>query len=158
MERPIVDQQDIILAEMRARIQVIRNLPSGEPINTPFAFVVGKCDVWLQLLNGKTLPEPLHDGKLDTAALEENSNVIRELLHSLCPAVVANAEALSNNVMFFYVSSFGHTPLKIGPGEYVPDPAKLRPVHVEVPLLWILSQVCPSLIRTSDPVVPQASV
>jgi len=158
MERPIVDQQDIILAEMRARIQVIRNLRPGEPISTPVAFVVGKCDVWLQLLNGKTLREPLHDGKLDLAALEENSNIIRELLHGLCPAVVANAEALSTNVMFFYVSSFGHTPLKIGPGEYVPDPAKLRPVHVEIPLLWILSQICPSLIKSSDTAVSQASV
>jgi hypothetical protein len=113
--------------------------------------------VWLQLLNGKPLREPLHDGTLDEAALAENSNTIRELLHTLCPAVVANAEALSSNVMFFYASSFGHTPLKIGPSEYVPDPAKLRPVHVEVPLLWILSQICPSLVRRSEAPVPQAS-
>jgi hypothetical protein len=59
--------------------------------------------------------------------------------------VVANAEALSQNVTFFAASSFGHTPLKIGPGEYVPDPAKLQPAFVEVPLLWILSHVCPAL-------------
>src|SRR5438477_12900919 len=95
MEKPIVDQQDIILSEMRARIQIIRNLRAGELIDTPVAFVVGKCDVWLQLLNGKALREPLRDGKLDNAALEENSASIRELLHSLCPTVVANAEALS---------------------------------------------------------------
>jgi hypothetical protein len=155
MEMPIVDQQDIILAEMRARIQVIRNLRPGETINTPVAFVVGKCDVWLQLLDGKPLREPLRDGKLDGTALEENSQLIRELLHGLCPAVVANAEALSTNVMFFYASSFGHTPLKIGPSEYVPDPAKLRPIFVEVPLLWILSQICPTLIARSDAAVPQ---
>ena len=35
LEKPIVDQQDIILAEMRARIQMIRNLRSGETIQTP---------------------------------------------------------------------------------------------------------------------------
>jgi hypothetical protein len=99
----------------------------------------------------------LHDGKLDEAAIAENSNTIRELLHTLCPAVDANAEALSSNVMFFYASSFGHTPLKIGPSEYVPDPAKLRPVHVEVPLLWILSQICPPLVKRSEAAVPQAS-
>jgi hypothetical protein len=158
MEKPIVDQQDIILAEMRARIQIIRNLRAGEMINTPVAFVVGKCDVWLQLLNGKQLHEPLHDGKLDRLAIEENSAIIRELLHKLCPAVVANAEALSTNLTFFFTSSFGHTPIKIGPGEYVPDPAKLHPVLVEVPLLWILSQICPSLIPIGDSAVPQASV
>jgi len=109
------------------------------------------------LLNGKPLREPLRDGKLDEAALEENSGVVRELLHGLCPAVVANAEALSTNVLFFFASSFGHTPLKIGPSEYVPDPAKLRPVQVEMPLLWILSQICPTLIARSDAAVPQAS-
>jgi hypothetical protein len=69
---------------------------------------------------------------------------------------VANAEALSTNVKFFHASSFGHTPLKIGPSEYVPDPAKLQPVHVEVPLLWILSQVCPSLLKRHEAAVPQA--
>jgi DNA-directed RNA polymerase subunit RPC12/RpoP len=146
MEKPVVDQQDIILSEMRARIQIIRNLRPGEPISTPVAFVVGKCDVWLQLLNGKPLLEPLQDGSLDKAAIEENSAVVRELMNRLCPPVVANAEALSTNVTFFAASSFGHTPLKIGPGEYVPDPSRLQPVHVEVPLLWILSQIYPPLL------------
>jgi hypothetical protein len=157
IEKPVVDQQDIILAEMRARIQTIRNLRPNEPINTPLAFVVGKCDVWLQLLNGQPLHQPLRDRTLDKTTVEQNSNVVRELMHRLCPPVVANAEALSTNVMYFAGSSFGHTPLKIGPGEYVPDPAKLQPVHVEVPLLWILSQICPSLIATRDAASSQPS-
>jgi hypothetical protein len=145
LEKPIVDQQDIILSEMRTRIQTIRNLRPGEAITTPVAFIVGKYDAWPQLLNGKVLREPLHDGKLDMEAIEENSSTIRELLYRLCPPVVANAEALSANVMFFAASSFGHTPMKIGPGEYVPDPAKLQPVNVEIPLIWILTQICPNL-------------
>lgn len=157
IERPIVDQQDIILSEMRARIQVIRNLRAGESISTPVAFVVGKSDVWLQLLDGKPLRDPLQGGKLDEAAVEENSRIVRELLHQLCPPVVANAEALSTNVKFFFASSFGHTPLKIGPSEYVPDPARLHPVQVEVPLLWLISQIRPSLLRSSDTAVTQAS-
>ncbi|HTI99931.1 MAG TPA: hypothetical protein VL527_13705 [Dongiaceae bacterium] len=146
LEKPVVDQQDIILAEMRTRIQTLRNLHPGQPIPTPVAFVAGKCDVWLQLLAGQSLRESLQDGTLDRTAVEHNSAIIRELLHRVCPSVVANAESLSANVMFFAASSFGHTPLKIGPGEYVPDPARLRPQHVEVPLLWILAQVCPTLI------------
>jgi hypothetical protein len=150
MEKPVVDQQDIILAEMRARIQMIRNLHSGEPISTPVAFVVGKCDVWLHLLNGKPLREPLPDGRLDICAVEENSSAVRELTRRLCPPVVANAETLSTNVMFFGASSFGHTPVKIGPGEYVPDPSRLQPVHVELPLLWLLSQICPPLLTSGD--------
>jgi hypothetical protein len=148
LEKPVVDQQDIILSEMRTRIQTIRNLRIGQAIQTPVAFIVGKCDVWLQLLNGKPLRDSVNDEGLDRAAIEENSGTVRQLLYRLCPSLVANAEALSSNVMFFAISSFGHTPIKIGPGEYVPDPAKLRPTNVEVPLLWILSQVCPNLFAT----------
>ena len=146
LEKPVVDQQDIILAEMRLRIQMIRNLHSGETIQTPVAFVVGKCDVWLHLLNGKSLPNPISEGKLDAATIEENSGVVRALMYQHCPGVVANAESLSSNLMFFAASSFGHTPIKIGPGQYVPDPAKLQPSYVEVPLLWILSQISPALL------------
>ncbi len=157
IEKPVVDQQDIILAEMRARIQTIRNLRPNEPINTPIAFVVGKCDVWLQLLNGRPLQRPLRDRTLVNSVVEDNSNIVRDLMHQLCPSVLANAEALSTNVMFFAASSFGHTPLKIGPGEYVPDPSKLQPVNVEVPLLWILSQICPPLIATRNAATSQPS-
>jgi hypothetical protein len=156
LEKPVADQQDIILAEMRARIQMIRNLRSDETIQTPIAFIAGKSDVWLHLLNGTPLRNPVRDGKLDPVTVEENSGAIRALLYRLCPAVVANAEALSSNVVFFAASSFGHTPLKVGPGEYVPDPAKLQPSFVEIPLLWILSQVCPALFaeaKMNEPVV-----
>lgn len=145
LEKPLVDQQDIILSEMRARIQTIRNLRPGEMVQTPVALIVGKFDAWSQLLDGKALRDSVHDGQLDMAVIEENSRLIRDLLCRLCPAIVANAEALSGSVRFFAVSSFGHTPLKIGPGEYVPDPAQLKPVNAEVPLIWILAQICPNL-------------
>jgi DNA-directed RNA polymerase subunit RPC12/RpoP len=150
LEKPVVDQQDIILAEMRARIQMIRNLGSGESIQTPLAFIVGKCDAWLHLLNGQPLANPVQSGKLNAAAIENNSRIVRALLYEHCPAVVANAEALSSNVMFFAGSSFGHTPIKIGANQYVPDPARLQPVFIEVPLLWILSQICPAMLCPSN--------
>lgn len=156
MENSVVDQQDIILAEMRARIQIIRNLRSGEPITTPIALVIGKCDVWIQLLNGKPLLDPLQDGKLDEAVLQENSNNVRGLMHRLCPAVAANAEVLSTNVMYFAASSFGHTPLKIGPRKYAPDPARLQPIQVEVPLVWMLSQICKPLVSAGHALTPPA--
>jgi hypothetical protein len=157
LEKPVVDQQDIILAEMHARIQMIRNLRPDESIHTPVAFIVGKCDVWLHLLNGRPVGNPVRDGKLDLAVVEENSGIVRALLYELCPAVVANAEALSSNVLYFAASSFGHTPFKVGPGEYVPDPAKLEPAYVEAPLLWILSQICPGLFAESKMMEPKTA-
>lgn len=146
IEKPIVDQQDILLAEMRARIHSLRNLSPGARLQTPVAFVVGKGDIWLPLLEGGILRDAVTRGRLDTDAVAENSDRVRSLLHKLCPAVLANAEALSDNLQFFAASSFGHTPIRLGPGEYVPDPAKLAPFHVESPLLWILSEVCPGIL------------
>ena len=46
----------------------------------------------------------------------------------------------------FSVSAFGHAPVKIGAGDYVPDPRQLKPVLVEIPVLWLLSQVVPELV------------
>jgi hypothetical protein len=154
LEKTVIDQQDIILAEMRARITYIRNLPLGKQIDTPIAFVLGKCDAWWHLLKGQPLLDPVKDGKLDSQAIEQNSERLRGLLVDRCPAVVANAEALTSNIQFFAASAFGHTPLKIGPGDYVPDPAKLKPMFVETPVLWLLTQMCPGIVETLDSTNP----
>ena len=151
LEKPVVDQQDTILAEMRVRIHAIRNLRPHEVFSTPIAFVVGKCDAWLPLLNGQPITQPIHTGILDQGAIDRNSTIVRELMHRLCPSVVANATALSTNVMFFAASSFGHTPVKTSRGDYVPDPSQLKPFHVEVPTLWLLSQIYPPLLPSGNP-------
>ncbi len=145
-EKPIVDQQDIILAEMRARIQGIKNLRMDETPNAPVAFIVGKCDTWVHLLKDT----PLRDEPFNKSATESNSRIVRNLLLRLCPSVVANAERLSSNIKYFATSSFGHTPEKIGPGEFAPVRNRLRPVRVEMPLMWILSQITPSILSNVE--------
>jgi hypothetical protein len=67
-------------------------------------------------------------------------------MRRLSPSVVANAESISRRVLFFPVSSFGHAPVRLGPGDYVPDPRQLKPFQVEVPMLWILSCIEPALV------------
>lgn len=151
LEKPALDQQDTILAEMRTRIQSIRNLPVERKIQTPLAVLAGKCDAWLHLVGESSFANPLRDGALHIPAVEANSKRVRDLLRSVCPAVVANAEALSENVCYFPVSSFGHTPVKVGPNasgkfDYVPDPAQLAPFLVEIPPLWILSKLSAALV------------
>jgi DNA-directed RNA polymerase subunit RPC12/RpoP len=150
LEKPVVDQQDIILAEMRARIQSIRNLAPGDSVNTPMAFVVGKADAWSHLLGERALLNPIQNGALNLEAFEDNSARVRKLVYELCPSVVANAEALTDNLMYFAVSSFGHSPVKVGPGEYAPDPARLNPMFVEMPLLWLFSQIFPDMVRCPE--------
>jgi hypothetical protein len=146
MENPIVDQQEVILAEMRARIRKLRRLPGNEKIEQPFAVLVGKCDVWLHLLGPAPLENPLADQKLNVEAIDRNSNRLRALLLEICPTIVGNAETISSQVRYFPVSSFGHPPIRVPTGDVVPDPKHLSPFMVDVPPLWILSLIAPDLL------------
>ena len=148
MEKPVLDQQDIILSEMRSRILNVRGLPSNHRMHEQLAVIVGKLDAWKHLLAGEPLLDPVANGKLDLGAVYHNSSRVRQLLLGICPSIVANAEALSLDVCYFPVSAFGHTPVKVGEGAYAPDPAKLKPFQVEIAPLWILSRLCPQLVPT----------
>jgi hypothetical protein len=55
------------------------------------------------------------------------------------PSLVARAEALSEKVVYFASSSFGHAPRRIKTGELSPIPKKMNPSGVEVPVFWWLS-------------------
>jgi hypothetical protein len=146
LEKPVMDQQSVILSEMKVRIATLLKLELMEQIDTPLAVLVGKCDAWLHLLGPDALHNPVVAGNLDLAAVANNSKLVRQLMRRLAPSVVANAESISRRVLFFPVSSFGHAPVRLGPGDYVPDPRKLKPFQVEVPMLWILSCIEPALV------------
>jgi hypothetical protein len=148
LERPVVDQQSVILSEMKVRIAKLLKLGLMEQIDAPLAVVIGKCDAWVHLLGPNALRNPIVDGRLDLEALAHNSGQVRELMKRICPPIVANAESISRRVLFFPVSSFGHAPVRLGPGDFVPDPKQLKPFQVEMPMLWILSCVEPSLVPT----------
>lgn len=143
--RTAIDQQGVLLATMSDRIKAIQGMPIGEQIKTPLAFIAGKCDAWQHLLGENPWSEPIRDGVLDLNAIHRNSASVRRLLMGICPETVAGAEAISDNVLYFPVSSFGHTPLEVkaksGEPIVVPDPAQLKPLMSEVPPLWLLSQI-----------------
>lgn len=141
LENPIVDQQEVILAEMKARIRKLRRLQGNERIEQPLAILVGKCDAWMHLLGKEPLANPLSGRELDQAAVEANSNRVRALLLEICPTIVANSETISQSTRYFPVSSFGHPPVRVASGDVVPDPKQIQPFMVDVPPLWILSQI-----------------
>jgi hypothetical protein len=149
MEKPILDQQDIILSEMRSRILKVRGLPSKHRLSEPLAVMVGKYDAWSNLLPEETLEYPVVNGEVDLEAIRRNSLRVRQLLLRICHSIVANAEALSDDVCYFAVSAFGHTPVKVGEGTYAPHPARLKPFQCEVPPLWALTKLCPALVPAS---------
>ena len=146
LEKPVMDQQSVILSEMKVRIAKLLKLDLMQQIDTPLAVLIGKCDAWVHLLGPDALRNPVAAGQLDLEAVTYNSNLVRQLMRRLAPSIVANAESISRRVMFFPVSSFGHAPVRLGPGDYVPDPRQLKPFQVEMPMLWILSCIEPALV------------
>lgn len=151
------DQQDTILSEMNVRVKNLRGIDFREKIETPLAVVVGKCDVWSCLLGGWPFANAMEEGMVDISKLKANSAILRNLLLELVPAVVANAEIISSNVLYFPASSFGCSPEvvkdaegrpKIENGRPVlgPDPSRLTPILVDAPLLWLLSNFEPDIV------------
>jgi hypothetical protein len=147
------DQQDILLAESETRIKEILGLSSSERISTPLAVIAGKSDAWLQMLGGEpllpTLEQDSEGCRIRIDHIQANSDRVRSLLLSISPSIVANAEAISSDVMFFAASPLGHPPVQFKDSEghlrIGPDPEKLNPQRVEDATLWVLSKIAPSM-------------
>jgi len=149
------DQQETILAEMNARVKTLQGIDFRKKIDTPLALVIGKCDVWQGLLGERCFTDPIESGGLDLQAVETNSQIVRNLLMDIAPAIVANAEIISSNVRLFPVSSFGCSPERVGKDVnghpiFSPNPNKISPILVDVPLLWLLSHIEPELVPASQ--------
>ena len=148
-----MDQQDVILAETEVRIKNLLGLDARQRIATPFAVIVGKSDTWRHLLGDEPLASPARDGRLDSAAVARNSARVRTLLLGICPSIVANAEAISSDVMYFAASPLGSSPVEFTDARGVnligPDPQRLNPQHVEDATLWVLSRVAPGMVGTA---------
>lgn len=144
-----VDQQDSILSEMETRIKRVQGLAPAQRIDTPLAFVVGKSDTW-QFLLPSPLEPIVRGGKIDSAAIQRNSDRVRTVLVGLCPGLVATAESLANRICYFAATSFGHQPTIItqgtNKGRIAPDPQRLAPAHVEEPVYWLLHLASPELL------------
>ncbi|MCH2155667.1 MAG: hypothetical protein MK080_06660 [Opitutales bacterium] len=146
----VPDTQDVLIAEMETRMRRIRGLSSNVRISTPLAVVVGKADLWRSLVDWDAFRPPVLDGAISHENVQANSALLRTLLLKHAPGVVANAESLSTEVAYFAASGLGHSPklLRSGPmeGYLAPDPRRLRPQYVEVPVLWALSHCAYNLI------------
>lgn len=145
-----LNRQDNIIAEMRIRIKSELYLDAGEKLDAPLAMIVGKCDLWADLLDAP-LENPISADGLSLEAIAKNSDLIRKFLFSTSPGVVGNAEAISREVVYFPVSPIGHSPQSFsvpGGGEerIGPVPGKVNPLYVEVPVIWALARLHPEMI------------
>lgn len=145
----VPDIQDVVLDEMRVRFARARGHAARDDLGIPFGVIVGKCDAWVSLLGGRENLRPVvRAGRLDLEAIAHNSAQTREVLRQLCPEIVARLDALSSQIQYFPVSSFGHTPIRTSRG-VAPDPKRVQPWLAEAPVLWALNQLNPGLIPTT---------
>ena len=146
-----LDQQDTILSEMEIRIKRILAIEPSKKIDTPLAILIGKCDIWQNLLPEK-LKNPIVDKKLDLDAIDYNSAILQKFLAEIDPSIVASALSISTNLRFFAVSALGHSPQMLTEGhcagKIAPIPEKINPMEVEIPVIWALSH-CSDLIPTT---------
>jgi hypothetical protein len=158
--------QAVILATADANVKKRLGREIADPLETPLVVITGKFDVWRHLVDGD-LPafdsadegHPASVRRFRAAVVEQVSAKMRELLVRLCPAVVAAAERFSRRVLYVPVSATGCSPSICGSdlSKNPPFPVykfsrgSLRPIWVEVPLLWVLDQVTTGLVPTGRP-------
>ena len=154
----ISDQQTSILAQMNVKISRVLGKSTAERLDLPFAFMIGKCDIWHSLVaDFDKLRNPISkDGRLRMSVIDSNSEIMRNFMNEYAPELVATVERLSNQVRYFPISAFGHKPrsytIQQADGsefqEIAPEPEKIKPYLIETPTEWAISQVIPELIPT----------
>lgn len=142
-----IDQQDVLLSELEIRIHKALGLSVNEKIQKPLAILLGKCDIWMSLIDRTQFRQPIEGNLLSQEALLHNSNLVRQLLLELAPTIVANAESIARQVFYFPVSAFGHSPTRLPSGSLAPNPERIKPYLIEIPTLWALSQKIPSAFK-----------
>lgn len=147
--RPILDRgngtahnyaqrQDVLLAEMAARIRRHMGNRSESRLSTPVIFGVSKADL---LRNHLPLDVELYkqiDEKhyaLDLGALRNLSVATETLLNDVSPEVTATAHDIASDVWFVPISALGHNPMREGV-----RPCDIKPLWTELPVVFTLSR------------------
>lgn len=145
------ERQALMLSETEMRLRTALHLPPDEQLDIPLAVIIGKCDTWQKLLGAEPLLPSVRNGQFQPKFVDANSKRLRQLLFSVSPHICANAEAISTNVRYFAVSSFGAPPetftdARSGDTLLAPAGGKVRPIRVIDPMLWALHSIEPDLL------------
>jgi hypothetical protein len=144
--------QHLILSEAADRIRRFANLPDSARYAKPLIVVVSKLDLWRHLVPGLATLDVVAttaSGRsvLDLDAIQNDSRAIRTLLTEVVREVVETAESFASSVTYIGVSALGtHPAWDAEQGDWAIRPGDIRPIGVELPLLYGLNRVSPQLI------------
>jgi hypothetical protein len=140
--RARVQRQEIILTEMVNRIKKYSGIKSGRKAAKTMILLVSKFDIWRHLLDFELPEEPwkwepeYNTNALDIDLIKNVSFAVRQLLDSICPEVVTNAEAFAGEVIYLPNSALGHSP-EVGENGMVGiRPCDIEQFWVSVPMLY----------------------
>jgi hypothetical protein len=147
LDRARTSRQESVLLEAAERIRRYTGLAQNAKHQRPLVVVVTKFDAWSSLLDGPELNDPwIPTSFPDLCAMEVNrvdtiSARLRTLLKSLTPELVSAAEGFAEQVIYIPVSAIGRSP-EVDPktGLLGIRPEDLRPMWVEVPLLYAMAR------------------
>ncbi len=131
-------RQDVLLAEIRARI--LRHMGNkGEArLSKPLIFGVAKSDLLRDKLPlDAELYSMTDDGRyaLNIAALRSVSADTEAFLAEISPEVVNTAHDIASEVWFIPISALGHNPMREGV-----RPCDIKPLWTELPVVFTLAK------------------
>ncbi len=131
-------RQDILLAEMSARIRRHLGNKGETRLSRPLIFGVSKADLLYKHL---PLDATIYKGNeprkfaLDLDVLRDVSRRTEVLLNDVAPEVVNTARDIASDVWFVPVSALGHNPMKEGV-----RPCDIKPIWTELPVVFTLAK------------------
>ena len=130
-------RQDILLAEVAARMRRHFGNRNKAPQTKPMIFGISKADLLhRQLPLTKELYCKLPDGQmaLDLAELKRVSDATEQLMMEVASEMVTSAHDMAEEVWFIPVSALGHNPLREGV-----RPCDIHPIWAEIPIVLTLA-------------------
>lgn len=148
----VMVSQTTLLHEMALRTRRYMSVSQTERFKKPLLVILPKFDI-LAGIEGISLdlddePYSWSDTakgvRLNTAKVEQVSDIIQALLRRHCPDFVSTAEGFSSLVKYIPVSSLGRSPVLVEPAKephfYGICPRDIKPKWVTVPLLYCLTK------------------
>jgi hypothetical protein len=156
-----IHRQDVMLTEIALRIRRLLNLSPGQRHRQPLLLLVGKYDLWRELLGVDIGPTPLYFNQSDNRGVlsgmqfDSASLAVRELLQSLCPEIVATAESNWECVRYVPVGATGCSPTVMADsGLLAVRPEAIKPIWSEAAVAWLLAKWRPDWLPEWRPQPP----
>lgn len=155
-------RQENVFGEMVKRVRAFRHMSTNERYENPVIIIVAKVDVWRGIAPRMNLDEsPIKPLKyrnfninaLRTDYIQEANVAVRRMLQQYVPEFVMAVESFAKDVTYIPVSATGISP-ELDPVTNVCGfrAADMKPIWVEVPMLYALSRMTKGLIvaQSSD--------